>query len=166
MKRRRTKDYVKLLETLIKEARKIGLTLKPIQVMIDFEIAAKKAFEKVFIGILVKGCLFHFGQSLFRKFVSLGLKTYYIEKKDVQDWFKSIFCLALLPITSVEQEFELLSIQMTQVVSRNFGTQSRSKGKDFLTYFKNTYCSLECQFPIKMIHHSRSTISIRRFFRK
>jgi hypothetical protein len=92
MKRRRTKDYVKLLETLIKEARKIGLTLKPIQVMNDFEIAAKKAFKKAFIGILVKGCIFHFGQSLFRKFVSLGLKTYYIEKKDVQDWFKSIFC--------------------------------------------------------------------------
>jgi hypothetical protein len=59
----------------------------------------------------------------------------------------------LLPITSVEQEFELLSIQMTQVVSRNFGTLSRSKGKDFLTYFKNTYCSLECQFPIKMWNH-------------
>ena len=75
MKRRRTKDYVKLLETLIKEAN-IGLTLKPIQVMIDFEIAAKKAFKK------------------------------------------SIFCLALLLITRVEQEFELLSIQMTQVVSR------------------------------------------------
>ena len=31
---------------------------------------------------------------------------------------KSIFSLALLPITSVEQEFELLSIQITQVVSR------------------------------------------------
>ena len=76
MKRRRTKDYVKLLETLIKEARKIGLTLKPIQVMIDFELAAKKAVKK------------------------------------------SIFCLALLLITSVEQEFELLSIQITQVVSR------------------------------------------------
>ncbi len=118
MKRKRTKYYVKLLETLIKEARKIGLTLKPIQVVIHFEIAAKKVFKKAFIGILLKGCLFHFGQSLFRKFVSLGLKTYCIEKKDVQDWFKSIFCLALLPITSVEQEFELLSIQMTQVVSR------------------------------------------------
>jgi hypothetical protein len=36
MKRRRTKDYVKLLETLIKEARKIGITIQPIQVMIDF----------------------------------------------------------------------------------------------------------------------------------
>ena len=42
MKRRRTKAYVKLLETLIKEARKIGLTLKPIQVMIDFEIVAEE----------------------------------------------------------------------------------------------------------------------------
>ncbi len=61
MKRRKTKNYVKLQETLIKEARKIGLTLKPIQVMIDFEIAAKKAFKKAFIGILVKGCIFHFG---------------------------------------------------------------------------------------------------------
>ena len=59
MKRRRTKDFVKHLETLIKEARKIGLTLK-------------------------LKCIFHFGQSLFRKFVSLGLRTYYIEKKDVQ----------------------------------------------------------------------------------
>ena len=45
MKRRKTKDFVKLLETLIKEARKIGLTLKPNQVMIGFEIAAKKAFK-------------------------------------------------------------------------------------------------------------------------
>jgi hypothetical protein len=122
------KKFFQEVKTEVKENRLLPVTLKPIQVMIDFEIAAKKAFEKVFIGILVKGCLFHFGQSLFRKFVSLGLKTYYIEKKDVQDWFKSIFCLALLPITSVEQEFELLSIQMTQVVSRNFGTQSRSKG--------------------------------------
>ena len=37
----------------------------PSQAMIDFELAAKKAYEKVFVGIVVKGCLFHFGQSLF-----------------------------------------------------------------------------------------------------
>ena len=39
---------------------------------------------------------------------------------------------------------------MTQVVSRNFGNQSRSKGKDFLTYFSNTYKSQGCQFPVTM----------------
>ena len=97
--------------------------------MIDFELAAKKAYEQVFSGIVVKGCLFHFGQSLFRMFCSLGLKSYYIEKKEVQDWFKAIFCLSLIPIPNVDQEFDLLSIQMTQVVCREFG-QSRLKGKD------------------------------------
>ena len=39
--------------------------------MKDFEMASKKAFKKVFPDILVKRCLFHFGQSLFRKFISL-----------------------------------------------------------------------------------------------
>ena len=78
-----------MLEILICESQKLGFLLKPIQVMIDFEIASKKAFEKVFLGILVKGCLFHFGQSLFRKFVALGLKSYYIDIKDVHEWFKA-----------------------------------------------------------------------------
>ena len=94
MKRRRTKDYAKLLEILVKEAQKLGYMLKPGQAIIDFELAAKKAYEKVFVGIVVKGCLFHFGQSLFRKFCSLGLKSYYIEKKRstrlVQSHFLSI----------------------------------------------------------------------------
>ena len=64
------------MNALISEARKHGLILKPSQTMIDFEIAAKLAFEIVFDGIIIKGCLFHFGQSLFRKFVSLGLKKF------------------------------------------------------------------------------------------
>ena len=151
MKRRRTKDYIRLLKALIFEANKHGLILKPGQIMIDFELAAKLAFEKIFIGIIVKGCLFHFGQSLFRKFVALGLKTYYIDIKEVQEWFKSIFCLALIPINNVEQQFELLSNQMTLVVCRNFS--ERSKGKDFLKYFTNTYKSPNCQFPIQMWNH-------------
>ena len=46
MKRRRTKDYVNLLKALISEANKFGFILKPSQVMIDFEIATKIAFEK------------------------------------------------------------------------------------------------------------------------
>ena len=98
MKRRRTKDYAKLLEILVKEAQKLGYMLKPGQAMIDFELAANKAYEKVFVGIVVKGCLFHFGQSLFRKFCSLGLKS---REQEVQDWFKAIFCLSLIPIAHV-----------------------------------------------------------------
>ena len=47
MKRRRPKDYVKLLEILLKEAQKSSCTLKPSQALIDFELAAKKAYDKV-----------------------------------------------------------------------------------------------------------------------
>ena len=56
--------------------------------MIDFELAAKKEIEKMFPGVTIKGCLFHFGQSLLRNFTSLGLKIYYIELKEVEDWFR------------------------------------------------------------------------------
>ena len=66
--------------------------LSPEEVMIDFEKAAKKAFESVF-DVKVIGCLFHFGQSLFKKLCAVGLKQSYLEKKDIQVWFKSVFCL-------------------------------------------------------------------------
>jgi len=80
MKRRRTKDYLRLLQSISTSALEIGSTLKPFQVMIDFEIAAKKAFERIFPRIVVEGCIFHFSQSLFRRFCTLGLKTDYLEK--------------------------------------------------------------------------------------
>ena len=67
-------------------------------VMNDFEIAAKIAFEILFPNCKAIGCVFHFGQSLFKKFVTFGLKTTYLENVDIQIWFKSIFSLALIPM--------------------------------------------------------------------
>jgi len=74
--------------------------------MIDFEMAAKKAYEELFLGIIVKGCLFHYGQSLFRKFVQIGFKTEYLENPILQVWFKSVVSLALIPINTVETQFQ------------------------------------------------------------
>jgi len=53
------------------------MILNPEKVMIDFELTAKKAFEIRFNRIRVIGCLFHFGQSLFKIFCKLGLKQSY-----------------------------------------------------------------------------------------
>ena len=64
-------------------------------------------------------------------------KTDYSEKEEVQKCFKAVFCLALIPINNIEQEFETLSNEMRQVVSRCLNI--RSRGKDFLTYVENTY---------------------------
>ena len=58
----------------------------------------------------------------------------------------------MIPIANVDQEFDLLSNQIMQVLCREFW-QNRSKGKDFLTYFMNTYKSQGCQFPVTMWNH-------------
>jgi hypothetical protein len=49
--------------------------------MIEFEIATKKADEQRFPGIIVKGCLFHSGQCLFKNFV-MDLKQHILKMKN------------------------------------------------------------------------------------
>jgi len=60
--------------------------IKPTHAKIDFEKAAKKSDEQRFPGIIVKGCLFHFGQYLFKNFVKHGFKTAYLENEELQRW--------------------------------------------------------------------------------
>ena len=67
MNRRRTSDYRRVLIALKREARKHNLVLNPKKSMFDFELAAMNAFRLTWPGIKVRGCLFHFGQSLIRK---------------------------------------------------------------------------------------------------
>ena len=55
MKRRRTKDYIRVVRVLEEAASNLEHVLDPGQIMIDFEIAAKKAFEKTFPRCIVKG---------------------------------------------------------------------------------------------------------------
>ena len=61
----------------------MGYILKPSQAIIDFELAAKKAYEKVSVGIIVKGCLFHFWQSIFAQVEN--------QSDTKSDWFSTFF---------------------------------------------------------------------------
>ncbi len=47
------------------------------------ENRSKKAYEQRFLGIIVKGCLFHSGQCLFKIFVKHGFKTAYLENEHI-----------------------------------------------------------------------------------
>ena len=51
------------------------MILNPEKVMIDFELAAKKAFEIRFNRIRVIGCLFHFGQVPFKNVLQTWIET-------------------------------------------------------------------------------------------
>ena len=50
-----------------------------------------------------KGCLFHFGQSISKKFKELGFQNLYAADLEVNHFFRSIFILALIPVPDIDQ---------------------------------------------------------------
>ena len=54
----------------------------------DFELAVLKSFQLCFVEVKIKGCLFHFSQSLFKKLTKCGLKDAYLQETDLQVWFR------------------------------------------------------------------------------
>ncbi|CAF0938313.1 unnamed protein product [Brachionus calyciflorus] len=131
MDRRRTVDYEEILDAIIKEAKVHNFVLNPKQIMMDFEQATIKAFTNKFPEIKSKGCLFHLGQSIFRKFTKLGFKTDYDENSEVNNWFRRLFSLAMIPLNQVETQWQ--NILTDQPV---FEEDSKNKKMEkFLDYF-------------------------------
>jgi hypothetical protein len=97
------KDYVQLLEVLKLEALKLGLNLKPQQIMTDFELAAVNAFKNQFIEIVIKGCLFHFGQSLYKNLKKHQLTELYESNPEFNHWFRLVFSLSLVPLSDIDE---------------------------------------------------------------
>jgi hypothetical protein len=66
-----------LLEICIKMRGLTRRRWRPNTAICDFELALILALETELPGIRVRGCYFHFSQSLWRKFASLGLVSQY-----------------------------------------------------------------------------------------
>uniref|UniRef100_A0A915JF38 MULE transposase domain-containing protein n=1 Tax=Romanomermis culicivorax TaxID=13658 RepID=A0A915JF38_ROMCU len=65
-------------------------------VLMDFELGGQEAARNIF-RVRVKGCIFHFSQSLIRWLNTNGLKMAYENNNKVKRWISSVRCLALLP---------------------------------------------------------------------
>ncbi|CAF1119668.1 unnamed protein product [Brachionus calyciflorus] len=100
-------------------------------------ILEKPNFEQV----QSKGCLFHFTQNLMKKLVNCGLKSEYHKNEEFSKWFRSICCLALVPIEKSDQLFEIIMANKPSI-----------NGLDkFLDYFVGTY--FEGLYTINMWNH-------------
>lgn len=72
-------DYTKLFEVIKNALCARHGTVGTLEVgHFDFEASAISAFEEVFVGATVKGCLFHFSQCLMRKLAELGLRVRFL----------------------------------------------------------------------------------------
>ena len=91
-----------MLEEICHIAVDMHLLFNPQNVMMDFEQAAMQAFLAIFPQVQIKFCLFHFGQSLWRKFQSLGLQSAYNNNNDFQKWARLLFSLSLVPLEKID----------------------------------------------------------------
>ena len=72
----------------------------------DFEIPLYSSIKFVF-GSNLQGCLFHYRQSLYRKWRQLGLSC--VKVKEVVGWVKQLMALPLLPTNLIHSVFYELS---------------------------------------------------------
>ena len=89
------------------------------------------------INITVKGCMFHFGQCLLKRFNSLGLKQLYESNEMINYWFRKIFLLALIPEDDLH---ETIDFDLDREITK--------KCNSFLNYEKKSFMPPEAKiFP-------------------
>ena len=104
--KRETVDYVKILKKILKLLNNECAVEK---VVMDFERATWRAFQQVFPNaIRLRGCAFHWTQSLFRNLKKIGLVPV-CRSNRVQILCKRAMSLHLLPPTKIVKLFPKLN---------------------------------------------------------
>ena len=93
---------------LLEQLKSLKHDLAPKTIMIDFEKAMINSLQLAFPQTEIKGCYFHFCQSIYRKIQSNGFNQRYLEDKEFSIAMKMIAALALVPACDVEKSFESL----------------------------------------------------------
>ncbi|XP_076038994.1 uncharacterized protein LOC143024111 [Oratosquilla oratoria] len=105
MSSRRKRDYKKLF----KEVKRIVDGEVAVQnIVVDYEAAVWRAVPKVFAGVKISGCAFHWTQCLWRKIVELGLTTAYKHDEATHKFCKQMMALVYIPHEHIEQTFDNL----------------------------------------------------------
>ena len=103
--------------------------------MIDFERAAINSLEQNFPTADLQGCLFHFGQAIWRKIRSIGFQHRYTNDEEFAVIIKQFGALAFLPVIDVIPCYEELANSLTDEFMDDIS--------DILHYFEKTWIGLE-----------------------
>ena len=137
--------YFDLFAVIFRKMMEFQLFIKLRTITMDFELGVANVFTKHYPTVTVRGCLFHYGQALFRKFVDIGLKTPYKDDENLRDWFRSFAAISLLPLHHM-----LWGLQYLVSIRPNYpGIQ------EFLDYYHNTFGPFS-RFPPHMYNHYRN----------
>ncbi|CAF2044232.1 unnamed protein product [Rotaria magnacalcarata] len=95
--------------------------------MTDFETGTIKSVKEMFPNVLHKGCLFHFGQAVWRQVQNKGMATKYREDESFRLNVKKLIALAFVPVGDVIKAFD--------IVAELFDDDA----DDLLDYFEKTW---------------------------
>ncbi|BFZ03225.1 hypothetical protein BsWGS_06264 [Bradybaena similaris] len=98
-------DYERVFRKLLE----LRPSLTPTSVLIDFEMATKNALSSVFPNVTILGCLFHLGQSLWRRIQNEGLSGAYRDDENVKMYSKMLIALSFVPLEDVGAAFDELN---------------------------------------------------------
>ena len=82
--------------------------LNPSSIMTDYEVAAINSFRTAFPNTHIRGCFFHFMQSIYRHVQHLGLSGRYAQELEFAHNIKQLGALAFVPVPDVIDSFERL----------------------------------------------------------
>ncbi|KAK6178953.1 hypothetical protein SNE40_011423 [Patella caerulea] len=105
MTRRTSEDYEQVL-LHIKERYQPAVECG----MLDFEPGCWSAIRKVFPGMKLKGCVFHWIQCVWRKVQGVGLAGTYYERKTIYNYVRSLMALPFLPADHMLAAFDKLCL--------------------------------------------------------
>ena len=95
--------------------------------MCDFENSFHNAVNEVFSNACLVGCLFHLGQSVWRKINSLNLTSLYLHNENMRLFCKMLVALAFIPVDDAVEVFEKLQDEIPEDLD------------DLVAYFEDTY---------------------------
>ena len=86
-------------------------SLQLLELSQDFESAAWKKFSRVFMGIKIRGCCFHFYQAISKKIQKLGLSKFNYKNPRIRLICRKLMSLNLLSHLFIRSSFNNLKYQ-------------------------------------------------------
>ncbi|KAI6654464.1 hypothetical protein LOD99_860 [Oopsacas minuta] len=121
-----------LYVAVIQKIRELVPQLEPDCAMSDWEQAARNAVKRVYPGIRVNGCWFHYTQAIWRKTQKYGLASTCRGNSECASFVKKIMAIPFLPAELILPIYNLLQIPTLQ--------QSQMKKLEvFLNYFEKQW---------------------------
>jgi hypothetical protein len=146
--------YRKMLSKIKERVLEVsGSHLDPRILLTDFEISLMSAIEAEFPQATVKGCFFHFTQSIWRRVLELGLARPYKHDRKLSNFVRKLMAMAYIPTALVRQNFQL--IHGCRSIRRL--VQRYPAVRDLIRYFNRNYITGQFPPPVWNVMHRDST---------